>query len=424
MFFKEFSKELDKLKIPKSHLLSPIWQKSIYKERWVKFSKVKEVNKYVVCDGSGAKSSLSGGIKVLMLRALAHICKGFNVKESFPKVEIKIAKNVFPSLSLKALELSTLKEVSKKVSKASLIIHEGTIYPILNPRLIRDEEGLKAVKELMQAFLELFTIVKDRELVLIGLCKDSNVSYVRTRAILERLLSETEIAKEVIGESFERNAKRMADRLKKVKEKLSGNLIQTVEYYINELLTLTSDEEVFDCICDEAGFSIPLVLAPNVLFFSEEIKAGNMYWKDTAIRRRLHARKEWRELGKIMDLIYELPPVAISYWRPWHRLGVYRVDIFCNYFDLEERWSELSKDGFLLEEGYVSKAKELVSMLNYLSPEPFVIKPLMDIDELVRIKRAVYERTYEVLIKDKLKKLGYRALPAKRTLRDILLRRI
>jgi hypothetical protein len=201
-------------------------------------------------------------------------------------------------------------------------------------------------------------------------------------------------------------------------------LLRNCEAYYNMAMkmSMSSDEEMLDECAAKPGFTVPTALAPQPLFLSEEVKAKTRRWTDSRIRGRLlKAGPPLSEVASTLDAVYELPPVVISYWRPWHGLGVYRVDVCGWAFGLDVEWNSVEADRLLNAEA-AATFRGVAAFLNALSPEPFAIKPLLDADDLVRLSAGTYRECYEPLIIEALRKAGFKALPTKRALRELMVR--
>jgi hypothetical protein len=79
---------------------------------------------------------------------------------------------------------------------------------------------------------------------------------------------------------------------------------------------------------------------------------------------------------------------------------------------------------FLEGLSWLNPFKSYVSALNSLSPEPLFVKPLMEVDQIVRLDRKLYSQVYEPLLTTELRRRGIRALERKRRRRDLVLRGI
>jgi hypothetical protein len=189
----------------------------------------------------------------------------------------------------------------------------------------------------------------------------------------------------------------------------------------NELKQDISDEGLYTQIAHDPGFTTPLMLAPQTLFVTEEIKRGTKNWWESMFRGRLEGNSRMTGVLNGLDSYFKKPPVALTYWKPRQATGVYRVDIPSNLLGNEGAGGDLSEDTFSDDIG-IAKAKSVVGMLNCISHEPYVVNPLTEVDAIVRLDRALYKQAYEPIIIEELKRKGFRINPRKRGLRDSVLR--
>jgi hypothetical protein len=311
-----------------------------------------------------------------------------------------------------------LKRALEGYDGVSMALCDGDLYPTIHPVLVRlTAQEVEAYVEYLKAFSELYKFAMERKILLMGITKDSFINYMGAQILANHILQENPDLGRVL--SRVRSIKNIMRILSSLKDQLHNYSI-----YFNEAqrMSMSSDEEIFDEYATNPGFTVPLVLAPQPIYLSEEIKAGTRRWKDSRIRDRLmNAEPLLNEVALTLDRLYELPPVVISYWRPWHRLGVHRVDVAGWAFGLNVKWDFLEGDHFLDGEA-VEKFRNVVAVLNGLSPEPFTVKPLLDADDLVRFSANTYKECYEPLIIEALRKAGLKALLTKRDLRELMVR--
>jgi len=392
--------------------------KDIYLTFWHNFGgRCDEVPSFAVADGSRASTVFRGGVRAVCLRALTNVYEGSSLVGGVVDVDVKVGHRLKrSSLYMRALEFKCLRKALEGSPNVAVAICDGDLYPSIHPVMVRlTVQEVEACVEYLNAFYDLYEFAKNRGILLIGVTKDSFVNYLRARILATYIASENKELGEAL--THERSIRRIERRLASIRGQA-----ESIKRYLNEAGRVTSDEEIFDEYAVNPGFSKPLVLAPQPIYLSEEIKAGTKSWRGSRIRKRLLRRgSPFRDVAEVLDRLYALPPVILSYWRPWHGIGVYRVDVGGRSLGVDEQWNSVESDYFLPEErlGFCEK---VFSILNGLSPEPFTVKPLLDADDLVRFSAEIYRECYEPLLIEALRKAGFKALLTKRDIRELMVR--
>lgn len=384
----------------------------IYSNVWCRFNGVGGVGCFAVADGSCASSMFRGGVRVIVVRAAAlsyaPLNDGWVCINRIHDIDVKIGFRLKrASLYMRALEFKCLTRALD--GGVSLAICDGHIYPIIHPAIYkRAHRVVEAYHDFLSSLLSLYREAWRRGIALIGLVKDSVVNYVRARLIAQAISNMHREA--AAGLSRERSPSRILKALRSM---------GVADPIVEELEAFTSDEEAFDEYIKEPGFSTPLALAPQPIFFSEEVKAGVGSWWDTNVRRRLMDadRDDLRKIAAVLDSLYDMPPTVIFYWRPWHGAGIFRVDVSGWSLGLNHSCGDMCEDMFLSGEA-VEKCREIVAALNALSPRPHAVKPLADVDLIVRLDQRAYREFYEPQIIEAMKKAGFKAQLTKREMRE------
>jgi len=380
------------------------WFSGVYRSYWHEFGGVgRAPESFAVADGSCSSTTFRGGLKAVCARAIVNVYRAGSLVESFPSVDVRFGWRLRRgTLYMRALELNGLARALRGCEAA---LCDGDLYPTLHPVIVRHRrQEVEAYVEYLNALHNLYAEAYDRRILLLGVVKDSLTNYVRARILAQRISAEKpELAKALSRVRSLRNMARL--------------LSEAGAAYVEEAEALTSDEEVFDECAPEPGFTAPMLLAPQPIFLSEEVKAGTACWWDSRIRRRLIDKgPPLSEVAGALDRLYRLPPVVMFYWRPWHGIGVYRVDVAGWAFGRGDRWGDLGGDAFI-DEG---AAEGVAAMLNALSPEPFAVKPLFDADDAVRFSSGLYRECYLPLIVEALRGAGFKAVMTKRDLRELI----
>ena len=393
--------------------------KDAYLSFWHEFSgRSDTLPGFAVADGSCSSTTFRGGVRAVCVRALANVYEGRSLIESVSDVDVRVGHRLKrASLYMRALEFKCLKKAVDGFGKVDVAICDGDLYPTMHPVIVRrTSQEVEAFLEYLNSLYELYKHALERGVLLVGVVKDSFVNYLRARVLASHVLKENpELGEEVYRMRSVRNIE------KKLSQKRGG--IRQVEVLLREAQRLSSDEEILDEYASKPGFTTPLVLAPQPIYLSEETKAGTKTWRSSKIRRRLKSRSPpLRDVANIMDKLYSLPPVVMSYWRPWHGIGVYRVDVAGWGLGINIKWDEVEGDYFLSKGAAMQKFEEIAALLNGLSPEPFTVKPLLDVDDLVRFSAKTYKECYEPILIEALRRAGFKALLTKRDLRELMVR--
>ncbi|MEM2187973.1 MAG: DNA double-strand break repair nuclease NurA [Thermoproteota archaeon] len=415
IFFQQYIKSLSRLDLPSPPSFEE--RRSIYVGFWHVFSGKRAVPSFAVVDGSRFISAFRGGVKAVCSRALTQVYEGGRLVDDVKEIDVKVGRRLGrPSLYMRALELRCVKRALEKHPSISIAICDGDLYPQIHPALARfSEEEVEAYIAYLSAFLELYELAERRGILLIGVSKDSFVNYLRARIITASISKEDP----GLGQRLARERS-----MRRIVRALASATSQTgvLKHYLSEAEAATSDEEAFDESASEPGISRPLILAPQPIYFGEEIEAGTRSWGVSRIRVRLRqSGLPFSEVTALLDRIYEMPPAILFYWRPWHGVGVYRVDVSGWGVGVKCKWEEVEGDCFLPDDE-VPACMEIASTLNGLSPEPFAVKPLLDVDGLVRFDRGTFKECYEPLLIDALRRAGFKAVLTKRDIRELAVR--
>ena len=272
-----------------------------------------------------------------------------------------------------------------------------------------------AIKEILKEYVsELSSLLElgmRDNVKIIGVVKDSDINYLRSH-IINLLLLEDGI--ERIG--YYRNIKQMREEMEK--QGLLG--AKSLKDYLKEIENDESDEAFYNAFTEKPGFTTPLLLAPQICYAMQEVKGGRRRWSESRFRAR--APESFIPLIKEIDRLYDLPPVALTYWKPKHKRRTYRLDIPSCLLGCDIKCDDLNSDEFVDRNGNESM-RNLVAILNWLDREAYGIRPLVDVDEIVRLTRKRYKSSYEPIIHKELKLHGHNFKPRKRDMRDDFMRR-
>ncbi|MGC8850430.1 MAG: DNA double-strand break repair nuclease NurA, partial [Candidatus Bathyarchaeia archaeon] len=320
---------------------------------------------------------------------------------------------------MKALELETLHravEEAEREFQRVFALYDGSLYL----RFVHHMPRLEAMGEIFQryvvALINCLEVAQREGVSMVGLSKDSDISYLRARILLDSIILERpDIGDELRRER--RSVKRIAKRVEEIVERsLEDPVLQA---YLEEFKLEVSDEALYTGLSAEPGFTTPLLLAPQTQFISGEVSRGTRSWWESSFRKELQSKIE--ALASLLDKYYSQPPIALSYWKAASGQGVYRMDVPSHILGFKGRCGDLQEDEFLSGEG-AEKAEELVANLNWLTREPYAVSPLTEVDAIVRLDRSLYRQVYEPVIVEELRRMGFEVMPRKRWIRDLVLR--
>jgi len=417
-FMEELRGSLDGLTPPK-----PVsrWSRELYLSKWRRLaSSVKPDGVVVACDGSISESTFSGGLTVWTARAIAHIYSEEGEVRSIPGVAVNIGWRLKGRpYFMKALELEILNravEEAEREFERVFALYDGSLYL----RFIHHIPRLEAMEGILQRYVKALTkclrLAQRGAVSIVGLSKDSDISYLRARILLDAMLMERPRVGEELR-SEQRSVKRMAERLREIVERSPGD--PRLQAYLEEFDLEVSDEILYMDLAVEPGYTVPLILAPQTQFISEEVNRGTRSWWESSFRRVL--RDRLKPLASLLDELYSQPPIAVSYWKTVSERGVYRVDVPSQALGFEGECGGLQEDRFLDDEG-AAEAGDLIAALNWLSREPYAVNPLTEVDAIVRLDRSLYRQVYEPVIVEELRRRGFNVKPRKRWIRDLVLR--
>lgn len=391
---------------------------SMYISKWVPCDLAsKTVAVMVSSDGSNASSKFAGGLGVYVARAVANIYDTEGVMvDAVPDVDVAAGYRFEgESLLMRALELRTLAagvEKAKETGKRVFAIFDGALYPTV-VREVSKQEDLGMAKLLLKSYIRLFRTADDNTVV-IGVSKDSDVSYLRSAVMLEAIASMDPVVATKIGVTM-----KARDLSKSITESTQrGDMLALAE----DLADGTSDESLYSFLAPSGGYTQPLVIPPQPRFGKFDRSVPEWSWlkgpkgsfRDTVADK---------EVLSLLDELYSLTPVATTYWRPLNHQGVHRIDLLGRSVGYQGEGGAVGNFVFVEPSSKEGRAvSSVVSDLNAMMSTSFSVDPLIQADVSVRLERRVFEGAYEPLIADALKKAGIDVDLRRRELRDLVMR--
>lgn len=402
------------------------WALKIYLQNWHNFNYSSEPTGSIVsCDGSVAESNFSGGLEAWVTRALAHIRPKEGIMTSIPKVEVSLGYNLEGrSVFAAVIELETLAEAIKKAQPHDnkvLAVYDGSLSPFLPARYMQRLQPLTSLFErYVRSLTECYRLAQKQQVELVGVSKDSAVTYMRARLILDSILQSNPDVGDMLRRD-QRSLRLMARHLHEILERESRNSDSTLRSYLDELTQFISDEGLYSEVTSEAGYATPLLLGPQTRFFGTEVKKGTNDWWDSSFRRHLSGSLALSGLRKALDELYSFPPIAISYWKPNPGFLTYRIDVPSTLLGVESRAGDMNEN-MLADTNTAPYLQEVVSQLNWLSQGESAVFPLTEVDVVARLDRRLYHSSYEPIIIQELASKGHNARLNKRRIRDHIMR--
>lgn len=369
----------------------------------------------IASDGSFGAADFSGGLRAWYVRGLSHVQYGESIRPIF-RVMVKAGYRLGGLRTLmKSLEAEALLEaIQRSKGEPVLALFDGSLYPYFSPYPDRLEKEVKYAEAYARALNGLLHLVEEG-VVVVGVVKDSEVNWLRMRLLLDKLREEFPELGHYIRR--ERNPQRIIQAMEEHFPPLDGEVKARLDEFRRGFLSPICDEELFGVLAREPGYTCPMALAPHNLYLGEEVKAKTSDWWSSRLRERVNTQG-YTGLIDAFDELYSRAPLAMFYWRPHHGLGVYRVDVPCSLLGYEVEWGDLGEDVMIRDKKALEALARICGLLNGLSPEPYTVKPLLDVDEAVRMKEAVFSKAYYLIIQSELEKKGFRAYPKKRHWRD------
>jgi len=402
------------------------WAMKSYLNEWHEFNAITDPDACIVsCDGSMGTSVFSGGLEALVVRAVAHIRPKNGKMVSIPNVEVPIDYDLGGNaIFMKTVELETLAQAIEKASANSgkvFAVYDGNLSLFLPSRYIQNIQALaKDFERHVKALTRCFKLVSAGRLELVGISKDSKVTYLRARLIIDALLRSRPDLTEMMRRA-QRSLKLITKRLDEILDSEGAN--SSLRPYLNELKQPISDEGLYGELATEAGYTTPLLLGPQTRFafyFASKTQQPTDWWK-SPFREMLGRNVELEGLRASLDELYSQPPTAISYWKNRPNPSTYRLDIPSALLGQEMRTGDMNENR-LGDETAIKLIGDIIAKLNWLSRVENAISPLTEVDAVVRLDRRLYNSSYEPLIMDELKRKGHNVRLTKRRIRDYVQR--
>jgi hypothetical protein len=390
---------------------------AMYLSKWVPCSLASKAGMVVVSsDGSNASSKFAGGLGVYVARAVANI---YNVDGVLVDavIDVDVAAGYQfegESMLMRALELRTLAsgiEKAKEMGKPVLAIFDGALYPTV-VREVSKSEDVDMAKLLLKSYIKLFRTAGEG-VVVVGVSKDSNVSYLRSAIMLEAIASMEPALASKIGVTMKPKelAKSIVESTKRT----------DVLALADDLLVNVSDEALYSSLASSGGYTMPLVIPPQPRFGKLDRFVHKWSWLQSAGGFRGTVAD--REVLSLLDELYSLTPVVTTYWRPLNHQGAHRVDLLGKSIGSLYESGAVSDFAFVKPGSYEDKAvASVVSELNSMMSTSFSVDPLIQADVNARLERRVFDEAYEPMIAEALKKAGFDVDMRRRALRDLVMR--
>lgn len=178
---------------------------------------------------------------------------------SIPNVEVPVGYDLGgKSIFMKTVELETLAQgVERAVEKngKAFAVYDGNLSLFLPARYLQRLQPLAALFERhVRAITKCFQLLQQDRLELVGVSKDSNVTYLRARLILNVLLQTNPELGEMMRRE-QRSLRLMARRLTEIVEHEGAT--SSLRPYLNELTQPISDEALYSELAPEAGYTTP-----------------------------------------------------------------------------------------------------------------------------------------------------------------------
>lgn len=403
------------------------WAQAVYQKEWHPFDRTEQPKAAVVaCDGSVNESAFGDGLSVCVTRAVAHIYSEKGGVDSVPDVGVDIGYELAgQSLMMKALELRTLARAMRTANQKGSVfaVYDGTLYFTLPTHYLPHLLSMVGpIERYVKALTECLETAQAGGVSLVGLSKDSKVTYLRAMVLLEAL---EKADPEAGGELRpERSLHRMARVLGEIVEErqMLNQPTRLLEDYLEEFNRPSSDEGVYSELAMEPGFTTPLVLGPQTQFLTEQIGRGRMNWWDSAFRRDLQKDQRFAQLLAAFDKFYECSPIAVSYWKPRREIGCYRVDVPSNLLTEHVVKAGNIEGNAFANSSSTTAIQPLLAGMSALSSPPNIVTPLTEVDVIVRLDRKLFKDTYEPVIIGELQRSGFKVRTKRRSIRDMVMR--
>ncbi|RLE65234.1 MAG: hypothetical protein DRJ38_04120 [Thermoprotei archaeon] len=389
---------------------------SILPKYWRKLPSVEEFEGEIIAiDSSDATIEHRGGIVIHICRALALSNKGREERElkvtPFYSVD-SINLTVFRNRMREHLEhVLAIKCIEKLPSESrSVILIDGSLYGRM-AHLPRDSEipGYQDfILDYINTYSELFRKAKRKNVLIIGISKDSRSRIYKRIILLEELVKKLEksLAKrDVIQQILKawnilwRNPRHALEKIKEIKE-----VPPWVEEFFREALSPRPDASLITSLIDKPGYTAPALLktpAPALDSLANAIKRGELEkYIERSFSNAINddVTVSMKALT-ILPKILEYPSIITFYYLPEKRDIPIRVDIPA--WSLDEDLEDFPRFSILKDPVY--EIKTVLNILSRLYAGPRHYNILMEnVDFKVKLRMSDVLNIYEPILSKEL----------------------
>jgi hypothetical protein len=375
--------------------LSKVWSQEMYSHLWEDFDEVRPLKTVAVADGTSMNVPFRTAT-VDVAWALAHIyditAKKLKGRVSGIDIEAGYRRTAYQTSALMhTLEFKVLRQALE--DGVELGIRDGSLHFVLTSR------RMEKTNDDVISWLKALNDLTDRPAV--GVSKGSDVTYVRTHRIAEKLRDFNYFA------PFYRQNDRLAAWLRQRPSNTTAIFEAELEYGY-------SDEVLFDK-SERPGFSKPLALAPSILTTAPDFGAST--WWITSARK-------WYlpEVLAALDSHYSLPPTVITYWKPRGWDATFRVDVPGSMLGMTMKAGDMKEDAWVEDDGAIAKLRFILARLNGLPMTPTGLQFINEVDQVVHTQSGANSLPYRIFIREELRKRGFDVSATRSGLRNFAIR--
>ena len=420
LFLDLFIEELRRKKETIRNLVDPFNLASeIYSDalarHWNPINVEGKVNGNVVAiDSSGRPIELRNGAIVYVARAMALSNTGFKHRKLTVKAFFSpTSSNDFNTFMVRVMEhlehlvaLDVIREY-----EPSLIMLDGSLYgrAVHMPKDTNIQAHNSFMVDYIHTYYELLEEAKRRNILLIGVSKDSSLRKLRELLLIESLSSVlnlynlTKEYKEILINklcSLLTGAREPRYNLREIKGILREIGLQGLEKYYIEAITAGPDFHLLSWFVREEGFTDPFLLGMPVKEV-EVLRRPREYISRSFIKSLNEAEEPellYLKIMEALDKVLRYPAIMTFYYIPHRRDIPIRVDAPAYMFGIMTRISEVTSSFFI--DSYDNDT--LITILQllkglYAGAKKYNVL-LSEVDSLVKMSNRDVVNVYEPLI--------------------------
>ncbi len=389
----------------------------LFRKYWRLLPQTEEFKGEVIAvDSSDGVIEHKEGVVIHICRALALSNRGIEERELeitpfYPTDNVGLT--VFRSRMREHLEHILALKCLRKISSGdnSVILIDGSLYGRM-AHLPKDSEipGYQGfMLDYIRVYSELFEEAQEKNVLVIGLSKDSKSRIYKRVLLFEELtkkIGESSLGGEISCQIIEawnalwKNPKQSLEKLKSIK-----GVPPWVKEMLREALAPRPDIQLITRLIDKPGYTVPALLktpAPALDSLVNAIEKGELrkYIERSFSNAIAEAESVvYKKALKILPRILQYPDIVMFYYLP--KKGDIPIRVDAPAWILGDNVKTSSR--FAILEGFENRLEQLLSLLNQLYAGPRHYNVLMeDVDSKVKLRMSDILKIYEPILSKEL----------------------